>query len=1366
MQPLSIHRLYQIIGSLLSIGMLFAMPANAAELETSTSQAIPQHPSALPDLIIQSITVTPADFAAGDEVDITITVKNQGDAKAGTFSLYLYVDPTQQPPITTTLPTRAQSNPTGLPANGTISIGYTRVLTSTDVALFAWVDRDNKVAESNETNNLGTLYTAGKPDPFEDDPNENDDSCADAVEITVGAAAQVRNLVRQGGQPDSDWVTFEATAGSEYLISAQATGADIAPLIKSTTHCDDQTLGDGKPRTLTLRPLTNTRYYLEIYNSTDIYGDDNGYLLDVKSVIPCADFPESNNSCANSSLLTTTTQQSAFCANGDVDWYRFPVVAGGRYTVTATNLGNNANLALRLFESCTSGGSENSLQQSFIASQPGLVYLQLQQTNFGIETDYSLDLQQDLTTGCDVDNYDKPGKRNDQRTSATTITPNQPQLHNSCPARDVDWVQFASQTGKNYTIESSQLASKADTKLCLYDASGNQLQCDDDSGAGNGSRIYLTNSNGGIYYAQISQLDEQLAGPATQYQLQLLENECQPDAYEPDDQRQNAKTIDPVNPYHNICQRYDVDWVRFSAQARTPYIIESRNLDPDADTILELYNDAGELLASNDDFSPGIQSRINYTAPVAGNYFVKIKLYNASKLGEGTRYAIDIRPGIAQPWSPQSFPPSAGHAQPPTPSTGIYRTLILFNYEQIAALYSAAEADQLLQKLKQLAAEPTVKGEIVRLDETPEVAAAYSAWLADKTSIGRANQVANTIRNLINRIRQDEGKLEYLVLVGDDQAIPFYRMLDEVPDQDQEDVEEEYFSVNTAHPTGIALRGNYYLTDDYYAARLATVNVAGSDLYIPDIAIGRLIETPQDMLAMIDHFLAHPVTQVSGVLVTGWDFASDVALENCTQWQTYQNNPALASCSLIGNEWTKSSFDTLRLGNVPTFNIQSINGHANHFADTSPLPVANNLQTADEILARPGDIRGGLIYSMGCHGGLNVPPANSGASGLAFGNYRPLDLAEAFVRRGANYIGNTGYGYGQYGVISHSEKLMLYLTKEIEHEPYGKALMIAKQQFLNELLWESLSPYEKKVSQELVYYGLPMYRIPASGGNLGEEFPGVDFTLSDPNLGALDVISYSAKLDLKNGKFKLVSTAAGDYLTLSNHATTTARQSVQPVFYSELSGEFRSVIMREGTYSITNGANPVIASPINEYSTITNEQKLITSVGWNPAYPLSLQKVTISETTVIAAIGQFNAQDNRSRQYGTINLDLLSSEIMTDSTPPQVTVVDARLNEATQQVAIKVGAVDASGIFAIVVVYFEETTSQGIARSLTLAFDPAQQKWIGTFSGGAQSRFFVQVIDNAAMATIVTDKGKYFAAQPAAPDNPSSQRVYLPTIMR
>ena len=66
-----------------------------------------------------------------------------------------------------------------------------------------------------------------------------------------------------------------------------------------------------------------------------------------------------------------------------------------------------------------------------------------------------------------------------------------------------------------------------------------------------------------------------------------------------------------------------------------------------------------------------------------------------------------------------------------------------------------------------------------------------------------------------------------------------------------------------------------------------------------------------------------------------------------------------------------------------------------------------------------------LVFSIGCHSGLNTPDA-------AFGESRSAtDWAQAFTRLGATYLGNTGYGYGDADLVAYSERLMTNFVGEL-----------------------------------------------------------------------------------------------------------------------------------------------------------------------------------------------------------------------------------------------------------------------------------------------------------------------------------------------
>ncbi len=84
----------------------------------------------------------------------------------------------------------------------------------------------------------------------------------------------------------------------------------------------------------------------------------------------------------------------------------------------------------------------------------------------------------------------------------------------------------------------------------------------------------------------------------------------------------------------------------------------------------------------------------------------------------------------------------------------------------------------------------------------------------------KANQVTTVIRNVVITYLQQRSGIEYLVLVGDDRALPMRRILDTTPRFS----ENTYKHTDANNPTGAAIKGNYYLSDDYIADRDPTLH--------------------------------------------------------------------------------------------------------------------------------------------------------------------------------------------------------------------------------------------------------------------------------------------------------------------------------------------------------------------------------------------------------------------------------------------------------------------------------------------------------------------------------------------------------------
>jgi hypothetical protein len=168
------------------------------------------------------------------------------------------------------------------------------------------------------------------------------------------------------------------------------------------------------------------------------------------------------------------------------------------------------------------------------------------------------------------------------------------------------------------------------------------------------------------------------------------------------------------------------------------------------------------------------------------------------------------------------------------------------------------------------------------------------------------------------------------------------------------------------------------------------------------------------------------------------------------------------------------------------FDLMSINGHFSSF-DAIPANSAGGTLFAERIytptsafttspfFVTPNDSAGtALIYTVGCHSGLNVP--DTSITGRTNTRYQ-ADWIDAILKQGGNLIGNTGYGYGDTDSIAYSEKLALLFTEAIGRneitKTVGNSLTLAKRRFVETSGPGSFSAFDEKAMLEWTLYGLP-----------------------------------------------------------------------------------------------------------------------------------------------------------------------------------------------------------------------------------------------------------------------------------------------------
>ena len=100
-----------------------------------------------PDLIIETINWSPAGPSIGDNITFTVTIKNQGISKAGSFRVHLYIDGSS----------RGYQAVQEIDADATATETFIWIAEADSHTIKAVADSDNKVTEIDETNNEKTV---------------------------------------------------------------------------------------------------------------------------------------------------------------------------------------------------------------------------------------------------------------------------------------------------------------------------------------------------------------------------------------------------------------------------------------------------------------------------------------------------------------------------------------------------------------------------------------------------------------------------------------------------------------------------------------------------------------------------------------------------------------------------------------------------------------------------------------------------------------------------------------------------------------------------------------------------------------------------------------------------------------------------------------------------------------------------------------------------------------------------------------------------------------------------------------------------------------------------------------------------------
>ena len=704
-------------------------------------------------------------------------------------------------------------------------------------------------------------------------------------------------------------------------------------------------------------------------------------------------------------------------------------------------------------------------------------------------------------------------------------------------------------------------------------------------------------------------------------------------------------------------------------------------------------------------------------------------------------------------------------------------TLFVTQFDRLESLYEG-QGLTVLEALERVA--PEVNGKVISIGADEE----YTAWDLEPWRVDLANEVARSIRKAI----QDElaanysNSIKYVVLVGNDRIIPFRRLIDQtIIGNEQNYTDQSFLKPPSATLSSIA--NGYILTDDYYVDQ-EPISWNGSYLYVPDLVVSRLVETPDQIIGTIDAF-----TKTGGLLddevglVSGYDFMADGA-------ERVREILGVGTISLIGETWTGEELRN-SLINSGT-DVGSLNAHFTHFAglsaagyrgslveegppsyDESQLLLSGEIATAGGITPL---FEGKLIFSMGCHAGLNVPDQE--VDWPADDQIDPaLDFPQAMMEQGGVYLGSTGYGYGDTVGIAGTEALIGFFAEELVGgaDSVGSALVRAKQEYLGSL--STLTPYDQKSSVQFILYGMPQYHLPstvsaaqaastspasltAAGVPDGPDY--FDLTLSE---SSMEDVSWSGFVPIPNDGRYVLSLVDEDptnqYITAGGTSEATADRPIHPAVPVDLPerpdrGPAHGFVYKEGSYTDLPGFEPAISRLTTDWEVNVSEFQVATSEFW-PVQPGVLTTIEIPEgykykQTFVAVPAQFKPTPDEVPISGTERVwSSLEAEVLRslggDWLPPNVHDFYLWMNGGN--VTLSVDA--------------EDDSSTGVSRIVVLQMDEAEMRTIGDeeFSEGvplgaggryevpltlagqdpATLSLLIQVVDGFGNVTTITGKG-------------------------
>jgi hypothetical protein len=419
------------------------------------------------------------------------------------------------------------------------------------------------------------------------------------------------------------------------------------------------------------------------------------------------------------------------------------------------------------------------------------------------------------------------------------------------------------------------------------------------------------------------------------------------------------------------------------------------------------------------------------------------------------------------------------------PDPAAVDTLVLTACERMTDIgYEAGQVQAMMARVNALVQSSPITNNMIASHRDAGLApaavrAAIAGWEGREGEVDRTNAAVAAIDGWIESLRQQSyPNLKNVILVGGHEILPMQARPADNYDEDSWPLPQASGYLYDLYRAGSA---GHYLTDAPYADLSAVADGWGSEGVLrPELAVGRLVETPAQIDQLIASYLAAEAYLAdAGRLAAGSSDFMDAARAAAAAM-----GPG-ADAALIQPGFSSTQLPPAIAANP---NLLFLAGHGDYNWITTrkwDQGFRSGASASQGDVSDLGDLPNAVVVAVGCHNGVN------------FGNqlyHAPsadptfADFPEAFAaRRVGVYLAATGYTWVSLSQDSddpafalYSEQLAALFIQQLLHGGYrtaGQAWLAAVDAYLAAAGPGALNDGgHRRALATATFYGFPTYR--------------------------------------------------------------------------------------------------------------------------------------------------------------------------------------------------------------------------------------------------------------------------------------------------